>query len=348
LTTIWVANRVEPHWESAPWGGARTYGLVSVYAQFDLSYISLLELSKLTRDPRLLNVQWMEPPVGALLLLLMLAGPLMDQMLGAVVAAQRYGYFTITQAFFKKVVNERIRSAAVQIQTLVPNIVLPADAQGSLDILEQSSGSLLPLRPGPPIRRIRTDLCIDIYAATMQLSRLLYFFPIGGAPDDVRGKHFELSVQEIIDDSLWHPPENIRRLRGRPLKHPSRGTDPLTDIDAIGARGDSLLIISCKSIPYSESYDEGDHRAIQSAASTIQRAVERWTEIKNFIEENPKGLNYDFSDYRKIIAVVCTPRVFYVPLGQSTQFIAPGLRAAASVHELIRWLLESEQGPAAV
>jgi len=258
-------------------------------------------------------------------------------------AIQRYGYFVLAQANFKKFMNERLEWASTQIQPIVPNVTLPSNAQQMLDILEQSKGSLWPLRPGPPVRRMQSKVCIDLEAATMQLNNLLYFFPTGGKPDNFRGQHFEIAVQKIIDASSWCPPENIKRIRGLPLRHSSRGKNAVTDIDALGVREDILLIVSCKSIPYSEYYDAGDYSAVRSAISTIQEAVKQWNEIKTFLERNPTGNNYDLSDYRQIIAVVCTPHVYYAPLGQPTYFIASGLCAAVSYQELKTWLSAPEQ-----
>jgi hypothetical protein len=54
---------------------------------------------------------------------------------------------------------------------------------------------------------------------------------------------------------------------------------------------------------------------------------------------NPRGDNYDFSWFAEIIAVVCTPSVFYVPMGIATEFVADRLFRVSSVGELSEFVM---------
>jgi len=340
---ILVVNRASmPEWGLGFFGAIENFSPVEVYRQFHVSLLPLSQLAQFIADPRSVSSDWMQPAVGSLLLLLLLAIPVSNYIKGAILALQRYGYFVSGQSPFEEYVNDNLAWYSTYLQSIIPNISLPSDAQHLLNILDQSKGCTYPLRPGPPIRRVQSGFCIDAFAATAQLNNLIYFPKRDGELGNLRGQHFEDAVQKIIDASPWCPPQFIRGFRRIPLRHVSQGKRALTDIDAIGVKEDKLLIVSCKSIPYTEDYDAGEFEAIRSAFRTIEDAIRWWKKIRNFLEGNMKGANYDFSGYRQIIAVVCTPHVFYVPIGEATQFVVPGLRAAVSYRELMTWLSTSE------
>jgi len=221
------------------------------------------------------------------------------------------------------------------VRSVIGNVDLPSNADDFLSVLEGTSGSAWPLIAGSSIRREGKILCIDLYTATIQLNDLLEFPRISGNPANVRADHFELTVQGVIDSSQWCPSNELRKLRGLKIRHGGR---VITDLDGIGAHGDTLLIVSCKSLIYSAEYDIGGYAAVRNAATTIENAVVHWNGIETFFEANLKGDNYDFSGYRQLIAVVCTPDPVFVPFGPATQPVAPGLLAASSLFELSTWL----------
>ena len=47
----------------------------------------------------------------------------------------------------------------------------------------------------------------------------------------------------------------------------------ITDVDAIGARGETLRIVSCKSVVHTNEHDRGSHRDVRNAASLVAKAV---------------------------------------------------------------------------
>jgi hypothetical protein len=85
----------------------------------------------------------------------------------------------------------------------------------------------------------------------------------------------------VIDASAWRPSPDIRKLKGRTLRHRGRN---ITDIDAIGTSGNRLLLISCKSRVKNLLYDAGDYREVRNAATYLVDAAAEWIQIKGFFE----------------------------------------------------------------
>ncbi|MFE7359298.1 hypothetical protein ACFU8Q_41090 [Streptomyces sp. NPDC057543] len=116
----------------------------------------------------------------------------------------------------------------------------------------------------------------------------------------------------------------------------------------MGERGDTLLIVSCKSRPYTPCYDAGDHKTVRNGATLVQRAVAQWEEVVATLTKQPVGANYDLSRYRRILGTVCIPHTPYTPLGRATEIIDANdegqpLRAANSYEELAAWLGASDR-----
>ena len=104
------------------------------------------------------------------------------------------------------------------------------------------------------------------------------------------------------------------------------------------------MLISCKSRVKNLLYDGGDYSEVRNAATYLVDAAEQWIQIKAFFQSNPVGDNYDFSPFTEIIAVVCTPSVFYVPIGIATDFVAEGLLQVSSIDELSEFVMSSSDG----
>jgi hypothetical protein len=220
-----------------------------------------------------------------------------------------------------------------------PNGQFPQSMKEALDHVALLGGQTHPLKHGPVIRKSGDIIFIDWYSMTQQLNFLLEFPNIQGAVANERAEHFELSVQSVINKSKWRPNSKLLELRGRTLKYTDNNREiSLTDIDAIGERSDTLLIVSCKANVYSAEYDIGDHRAVRNQASNLQTYVAEWEDKKHLLLAHMIGNNYDFSSYRKIVAIVCTPRPVYVPIGQATTYETEGLRKAVSAAEFAQWL----------
>jgi len=151
----------------------------------------------------------------------------------------------------------------------------------------------------------------------------------------MRAREFELQCQDLIDGTSWEPPPEVKSLRGRPLRQRGR---VLTDIDAIGVRERTLLIVSCKSVIYDRDYDQGIFRIIRNTQATIDDAVEAWEGVAAELRRQPTGENFDLSHFDEIIGVVCTPFAVYSSEERTLAFVKPNLRVSSSILELKDWL----------
>jgi hypothetical protein len=114
----------------------------------------------------------------------------------------------------------------------------------------------------------------------------------------------------MIDGTRWRPEGESRKLIGLKLKKARR---EVTDIDAVGICGKTLLLVSCKSRLKSRLYDIGKYSVVRNAATAMATAQSTWEAIIEAIRNDPGGYNWDFSGHSKIIGVVCTSSVFYAP-----------------------------------
>jgi hypothetical protein len=308
---------------------------VKVFAAYEAGSTSLADLATLTADQRLAGITWAGPQLGALLLLSRAAFDILTPDYSRVADVLRFGYHLTDREELRRILAWAIDGYAGEIRRAVPGAALPATGDEFLALLEGSTGSPWPLRHGPTVRCDGNAACVDFRTMTVQLEELLEFPATTGIVANVRAQHLEDSAQRIIDDSPWAPARDVRAYWRRTLRC---GGKNLTDLDAIGVHGDTLLIVSCKSVIYSTAYDIGDHAAVRNATDTIVRACQKWEEIRRFLAAHPVGQNYDFARFRRIIAVVCTPLPVSVPRGDATREIATGLTAAVSLSELHGWL----------
>lgn len=240
---------------------------------------------------------------------------------------------------------------------LIPAAQVPANAQDFLDDLEAMTGSSWPWVHGPVIRRGADSLLIDFYSAWKRLEHTLSFKKDVPAPlPKQRGTHFEDQVQRMIDVSPWgNVPKKLRELRKRKHLKRADGT-ALTDIDAIGVLGDTVLIVECKSWIETADVFLGTHSFASNAALKLEVEVKKCRNVENYLREHPRhhSGSYDFSAFKNIVVVLCTTAPVYAELEMvrsagrsaglefsellSTQEVMPGLLASTSVSELGEWL----------
>lgn len=240
------------------------------------------------------------------------------------------GYYTMKEDAFKAQVDLCLHACREDLAEFSINMYLPSTAEELLSQLTGMSGQPFPLIPGPILRRDGTVVCVDVLAAAELLQKLLVFPALGSAVN-ARAEDFELMTQSTIDKSPWAPDLKVAAIRRRTLR--LNGKD-ITDIDAIGVKDDTLLIVSCKSITYTLDYDAGDYRSVRNIASNIEESVRYWKNIQDILRKNPIGNNYDISGYKNIFAIVCTPNLFYVPIGIATENQDAGLLNYCSLNEL--------------
>lgn len=243
------------------------------------------------------------------------------------------GYFVLPTKFLKDILEVEVPDALIELAHVLPDS-LPESADRVLNEVGSLLPTLWPLLPGPVIRMAGHQTAIDIHAASMWLERLLGIS--NDAPSDLvnaRAEHFELVVQDIINGTEWRPPEEIGKVRGKGLRQ--SGT-LITDVDAIALKGQTLLLISCKSIPLTPEYDAGVYANVRNVRTHLADSDEYWTKKIDFFRSHPKGSNYDFSGY-EIRGLVCIPFVAYTDADQMREAVSEdghSLRAVCSMGEL--------------
>lgn len=175
---------------------------------------------------------------------------------------------------------------------------------------------------------------IDLAAATRQFLSTVRFPAREGDVPNARGDTLETQVQARIDASDWCPPPNLRALKGRSLKLDGR---VISDVDAIGYRDGIALVVSCKSIAYTDAHERGDYGPVTSATKKILAALREIEALLTLLRTTPAGDTY-FPGVTALHGVVVTPHAFYVPSPQVDVMTLPGLRAYSTVAELQQWL----------
>src|SRR5690606_14263715 len=103
-------------------------------------------------------------------------------------------------------------------------------------------------------------IMIDHANIKSRLEKVLRFPTLGGKVGNQRGAYFEDAIQSYIDTSNWKPSKKLKSVRQVHLNRQSDSTQ-ITDIDAIGEYGDTLLIISCKAVISTVGQDIGEYFA---------------------------------------------------------------------------------------
>lgn len=333
-----------PAWDMlSTWQGALDRGIpMTTRGRFIPHLVSLREVRAVLAQTSAHRIRWWEPELPAIIALLQALSHYLTHYTSAGwLSLVRYGYVSLRREILEEFLSRTLPTLQAELATWLPldNLM---EAQQILERLDRMPLRLWPQEPGPVVHWAGPDILIDFEAASRHLQRLC---AVAGPTHDpkvakVRADHFEQTVQHLIDQTPWKPSQSapIRGFKPRP-----RGTEVLTDFDAVGEQGDTLLIVSCKSHPYTASYDAGDHKTVRNAATLVENAVTKWAEVVATLTGCPVGANYNFSRYRRILGTVCLPHTPYTSLGPATEVIdrnAQGqpLRAANSYEELATWL----------
>lgn len=316
-----------------PVGSRKTFSMVINYVP---SLIDLNRLSKLLHNMEFPNIAVRET-LGALITLLKIMIPAIHRSAVALYSIERTGYYVADDKF----INQQSKSAGKiikqELETTFPTICFDKTIEEALFFLEETiQPSTLPVTGAPIIRREGTLMFIDLISATQWLQVLLDFSNYSGGSARTRSLHFEDSVQEIIDSTSWKPKASTRELIRRQLRD---FTDSfITDIDAIGEKGNQLLIVSCKGIAFTGDYDMGSYKTVRNIRTELEEAAAHWIQMKKTFLKSKKGKNFDFSKFNKIIAVVCTPSLAFVASKEALEFEEKDLRRVLPVGELKDWL----------
>lgn len=274
------------------------------------------------------------PGIAALTQLLMLVPAISAHVPWALSSICQLGYVFVGEQRLREVVDHHLPEVVGQLAPRTPGFAWPTDFDQWHEVLAAVHSSVWPLSSGDVVRRFRDNLLIDITGASQAL---LHRIEIGRSPllGNLRAREFELQCQDLIDGTTWSPPPELRALRGRTLR---TGGGALTDIDAIGVKESLLLVVSCKSVIYDRDYDQGDFRVIRNTQATVDQAVIEWVAIVEELRRQPRGENFDFSQFDEIVGVVCTPFAPYSNDDRTLAFAKPNLRMSSSMLELRDWL----------
>jgi len=247
------------------------------------------------------------------------------------------GYFTLPIESLQNLINLELHSATSALQAL--NLgPMPTCATDVYEDVASMRAQLWPFAPGPILRNIGNRTVIDMSAAT---NRLTYLTTVQNkVPEKMikaRAGNFELFVQGMIDKSRWAPSKELRNLRGRTLRLDGKH---ITDIDAIASIDGNLLLVSCKSMPYTLELDAGYHSKVRNIRTAVEEYDAEWVAKIEFFKLHPRGDNYDFSGFN-ILGVVAIPFVPFVHAHQTRKaaiYERQYLRAVCSTGELETFL----------
>jgi len=246
-----------------------------------------------------------------------------------------HGYAVVGERRLQEIVDAFLPELSDRLAARTSGFKWPRSFADWLRALREMRGSTWPMAVGNVLRCYQDNWLLDLSAAS---NGLLHRVELERSPHtgNQRAELFELECQALIDGSPWSPAASIRDLRGRNLR---RDAKTLTDVDAIGVKGTTLMLVSCKSVIYDRAYDRGAFQVVRNAQSTVDAAVEAWRNVVDDFCAKRRGDNFDFSSFEEIIGVVCTPFPVYSDRKSTLSELRPGLRACCSAGELGKWLL---------
>jgi hypothetical protein len=247
------------------------------------------------------------------------------------------GYLVVRSAELVEGIQGRLPAVSADLFQIMPGSVA-SDAEQVLADVAAIEAQPWPLARGPILRVAGAQTAVDVNAATYRIDELMAIPGSGGgALVNARGTHFEQFVQEMIDQTAWAPKPPLRQLWQRKLRLNGR---TITDVDALAVSGSTVLLVSCKSVPYTHEYDCGDYITVRNVRSLIEEADIKWQRQVDKLRKEKRGDNYDFEGY-ELHGVVCTPFVVFAHRPQTRVIIQRTdrfLRATCSARELVDFL----------
>lgn len=303
---------------------------------YRISQMSLKHISNLYNLTDNGNGQWLNYEAFSLMLLAGLLLPISASAPEHSINIAMYGYSIHNRGDFIMDYLPMFDELETMIKSQFPDANLPETPTQLLNDMEKLGTSSHPLLSGM-ILRDEQRIIVDHANVKDRLIKMLRFPSLGGETGHKRGIHFEDAIQSYIDASHWKPSDKLKAMRQVHLIRQLDGKQ-ITDIDAIGESGDTLLIISCKAIISTIGQDIGEYFALKNARIRLDQAVLKWQDVKTELTNSAIGQNYDFSRYSKIIAIVCTPNIVYTESELSLSDEVTGIRKAATAPEFIDWL----------
>jgi hypothetical protein len=273
--------------------------------------------------------------IEPLLLLLMLFPVLSARIPWALSSALQFGYFFARDDVLASLLDDWLSPLGSFLSELAPDIDWSLSYAEWRRRIDAIGPSLWPLRCGGVLRQQFGSTLVDFSTASKSLLQHLELDRTASELANDRALAFELQVQQIVDKSPWRPTPELAVLRGRALR---RDGAHITDIDAIGAKGDTLLLVSCKSVIYDREYDKGTYRVVRNVQNTVDAAAISWQQFVSDVRAHGVGDNFDFSGFTRVIGIVCTPFVVYSSAPHTLAFVVDSLRLCSSAAELRDWL----------
>jgi hypothetical protein len=298
-------------------GTLRDARAIQVEGSFVPVFLTLDALAEVTSRAGGKAAGWWEPELPSLIILLRAIA--LDVLLRSEVAGLNLpatGYLIVPRQIVLRLLDEVLEDMSSDIPEVLPGAEMPASGAAVLTVVERIAGRQWPLAPGPILRAAGDQLVVDLLAANSRLHRMVTIpSKLGGELVNSSASRFETVVQDSIDQSRWKPPEHLAALRRRTLRFDGGN---VTDLDAIGTRDGTLLLVSCKNVAYTEEYDAGVYNPVRNARSLVEQAVGEWDQKIQHFRSHPVGGNYDFSRFSRIDGVVVTPHVVFVNSGSLT------------------------------
>ena len=114
-------------------------------------------------------------------------------------------------------------------------------------------------------------------------------------------------------------------------------------IDHAAGLGQHLVIAECKAVGKSIGFDRGDPKSIKyRRTNVIERALNEADEKAIWLSRNPKGKNYDISQYRDILPIGVSPFVEFIPSLNARYWITDGVPRILTPAEYGKILLDEE------
>lgn len=295
----------------------------------------LYDIEKIKQLNQIVDTSWWHPAAPYLIVLMKLCAIACGDMPEENESLTQNGYLLIDKAKIEKCCLKNNGTLEEFARTIFPNTQIDANLQTLLNEVDAIGGSVWPLKPAVTSFVIGRKLLIDLVSLRDKSKHVFEFPRVASKTGNARAGHFELVVQELINKSPWRPGDELLKLRGVPLQNEGR---TITDLDALGCKYGRLLIVDCKSLIHDALYDQGHPSKVRSAIDAIEAKVQHWENIKQYFLNNQKGANYDFGTFDEIIALVCTPKPVYLPLGPATQEVEKGLLRCCALNELDSFL----------
>jgi len=215
--------------------------------------------------------------------------------------------------------------------------VNPADLPSASEVWRhaKAAGRSVPMKSGWVIRQNQDgSVAVDIEALAFKVFDEGSPMLGGGREGLVRGKQFELVIQELVDSTPWVPPKTLREMVGRDLRN-QRGTKE-TDLDAVALKGSTALFIQCKSY-VAKGAANTIYEGVTNVKMKLAKDLQYWRQ-KVLLLGRERGSNYDFSYLDQIVPVICVSGAPYLPLDIAEEMAIGELRAICTPEELLRFL----------